>query len=73
MSIDHLRGMAGILQFKMHIGDIIVAHDREAILKAFHWLKKIIPYMNNFLSQKHCLLSNDDHEWSWESSTYENW
>ena len=35
VSIDHLRGMAGILQFQKHIGDITVPYDREAVLKPF--------------------------------------
>ena len=43
VSIDHLRGMAGILQFQKHIGDITAPYDREAVLKAFHWLKKNNP------------------------------
>jgi hypothetical protein len=34
--------MAEILQFQKHIGDITVPYDREAVLKAFHWLKKNI-------------------------------
>ena len=59
-------GMAGILQFQKHIGDITVPYDREAALKAFHWLKKNNPLYKQFLAQ----LSNNNHEWSWESSSY---
>ena len=51
MSIGHLRGMAGILQFQKHIGDITVPYDREAVLKAFHWLKKNNPLYEQFLAQ----------------------
>ena len=64
VSIDHLRGMAGILQFQKHIGDITVPYDREAVLKAFHWLKKNNPLYGQFLAQLGtlCLLSNNDHK-----------
>ena len=51
VSIDHLRGMAGILQFQKHIGYVTVPYDREAILKAFHWLKKNNPLYEQFLAQ----------------------
>ena len=43
--------MAGILQFQKHIGDITVPYDREAVLKAFHWLKKNNPLYEQFLAQ----------------------
>ena len=43
--------MAGILQFQKHIGDITVHYDREAVLKAFHWLKKNHPIYEQFLAQ----------------------
>ena len=42
VSVDHLRGMAGILQFQEHVGDITTPYDRDAVVKAFHWLKKIL-------------------------------
>ena len=35
VSIDHLRGMTGILQFQDHVGDITAPYDREAVVKAF--------------------------------------
>ena len=35
--IDHLRGMAGILQFQKHIGDITVPYDREGSIQSLDW------------------------------------
>ena len=48
VSIDHLRCMAVILQFQKHFGDITVPYDREAVLKAFRWLKKNNPLHEQF-------------------------
>ena len=43
VSIDHLRGMARILQFQEHDGDITAPYSREAVVKAFCWLKRYSP------------------------------
>ena len=51
VSTDHLRRMEGILQLQKHIGDIIAPYDREAVLKAFHWLKKKNPLYEQVLAQ----------------------
>ena len=51
MSIDHLSGMAGILQFQEHVGDITAPYDGEAVVNAFHWLKKNNPLYQHFLAQ----------------------
>ena len=51
VSVDHLRGMAGILQFQEHVGDITTPYDRDAVVKAFHWLKINNPLYQQFLAR----------------------
>ena len=51
VSIDLLRGMAGILQFQEHVGDITAPYDREAVVKAFCWLKRNNLLYQDFLAQ----------------------
>ena len=50
MSIGNLRGMAGILNFKSTL-ETTVPYDRDAVLKAFHWLKKNNPLYEQFWAQ----------------------
>ena len=50
--VNHLRGMAGILQLgESHGGDITASFNREVVVKALQWLRKNNPIYSDFLAQ----------------------